>query len=167
MVRAISWFVSTILVLVVLALVFVYFSPDYNIYLVKGQSMTPVINLGDVVITGPVEGWLSGEIEPGTIVTYQKGSSPVTHRVIAVEGDSLITKGDATEDPDSQTVPISEIKGIYLFRIPYVGYLSGFMRTMVGWLTVVIIPAMLLVGFMVRKIIKEVTGAAQIKSRNT
>jgi len=155
------------LVLLVAALVFAYFSPDYNIYLVKGRSMTPAINLGDMVITGPAGGWLSGEIEPGTIVTYQQGSSTVTHRVIEVEGDSLITKGDASEDPDSQTVPISEITGVYLFRIPYVGYLSGFMRTTAGWLTVVIIPAILLVSFTVRKIVKETTGTAQIKSRNT
>ena len=91
-------------------------------YLAKGQSMEPTINIGDMVVFGPAEGLLSGEIAAGTIVTYQKGNSPVTHRVIAVEGDSLITKGDASEDPDSQPVPISEVSGVYLFRIPYVGY---------------------------------------------
>ncbi|UCB42872.1 MAG: signal peptidase I [Dehalococcoidales bacterium] len=160
MVKIIGWSISILLVLVVVALVFVYFSPDYNVYLVKGQSMAPVINVGDMVVTGPVEGPLGGEIKPGIIVTYQDGSSSVTHRVIAVEGDSLITKGDASEDPDSSSVPISEIGGVYLFRIPYIGYLSDFMRTTVGWLVVVIVPAILLVVFLVRRIVREATGTA-------
>ena len=160
MIKAISWIISILLVIVVAALVFVYFSPDYNIYLVRGKSMAPAINVRDVVITGPVGGMLSGDIEPGMVVTYQKGNLPVTHRVIDVEGDTLITKGDAAEDSDSQPVPISRVGGVYLFKIPYVGYLSEFMRTTVGWLVVVIAPTILIVGFLVRKIVREATSTA-------
>jgi len=158
--KAVGWFISVLLVLLIAALVFVYFSSDYNMYLVKGQSMEPTINIGDMVITGPPEGLLSGEIKPGTIVTYQRGNSLVTHRVIAVEGSNLITKGDASEDPDSQPVTISEVSGVHLFKIPYVGYFSDFIRTTVGWLVVVIAPTILLVGFLVRKIVREAASTA-------
>ena len=99
MLRSVNWLVVILLVLFTAAVIFVYFSPDYNLYLVKGQSMEPTINTGDMVITGPTEGLLSREVKPGTIVTYMRENSPVTHRVIAVEGNNLITKGDAVEDP--------------------------------------------------------------------
>ena len=156
-----GWFVLAFLVLVVATLAFVYFSPDYNMFMVKGQSMEPTINLGDMVISVPTGGFLSSKIEPGTIVTYHKGNSMVTHRVISIEGNNLITKGDAVEDPDSQPLPISEVQGVYLFKIPYVGYFSNFMRTTVGWLAVVVVPTILLVGFIVRKIIREATGKTE------
>jgi signal peptidase I len=159
--KAVSWFVLILLLLVIAGLTFVCFSPDYNLYLVKGQSMEPAINIGDAVLTGPQGGLLSGEIEPGTIVTYIRGDSPVTHRVIAVEGNDLITKGDAVEDPDSKPVPISEICGVYLIRIPYLGYFSDFMRTPVGWLVVVIAPTILLVGFLMRRVVREATSRAE------
>jgi signal peptidase len=90
-------------------------------YLVKGQSMEPAINMGDVVVTGPVGGLLNRKIEPGTIVTYKRESTPITHRVIVVEGDNLITKGDASEDPDPEPLLMSEVCGVYLVRIPYLG----------------------------------------------
>jgi signal peptidase I len=160
-----SWIFLIPLLLVTTGLVFVYFSPDYNLYLVKGNSMEPAVNMGDAVFTGPQGGLLSGEVEPGTIVTYIKGNSPVTHRVIAVEGSNLITKGDAVEDPDSKPVPISEICGVYLTKIPYLGYFSNFIRTTVGWLVVVIAPTILLVGFLMRRVVREATskkeGASQ------
>lgn len=158
--RSVSWLVVILLVLFTAAVIFVYFSPDYNLYLVKGQSMKPAINTGDMVITGPTEGLLSREVKPGTIVTYMNENSPVTHRVIAVEGNNLITKGDAVEDPDPRPVLISEVCGILLVRIPYLGYFSNFMRTTIGWLVVVIAPAVLLVGFLVRKIVKEAASIA-------
>lgn len=159
--KALSWFALILLVLVITGLVFVCFSPDYNLYLVKGQSMEPAINMGDAVLTGPQGGLLSTEIKPGTIVTYINGNTPVTHRVIAIEGNNLITQGDAVEDPDSKPVLTSEICGVYLLRIPYLGYFSNFMRTTVGWLVVVIAPTILLVGFLMRRVVREATSKAE------
>jgi len=122
--------------------------------------MAPAINMGDMVVTGPLGGLFNRGLKPAMIVTYELGKEVVTHRVLSVAGDTLVTKGDAVEDPDPQPVPMSEISGIYLFRIPYIGYLSNFMRTTVGWFLVIIIPAMLLVAFLIKDIVKEATSSA-------
>ena len=147
MLRYISWFISALLVLFIAAAMFLYFSPDYNLYLVKGQSMEPAINMGDAVVIGP-----------GTIVTYIRGNSPVTHRVVAVKGNSLVTKGDASEDPDPKPVMMSEVCGVYLSRVPYLGYFNNFMRTTVGWLVVVVAPTVLIVGFLGHRMIRVARG---------
>jgi len=149
--KVFSWFVSIILALVIAGFVFVYFSPDYDIRLVRSESMKPAINMGDMVITGPV----GGDVQAGTIVTYERGAELVTHRVLSVDGETLVTKGDAVEDADPWPVTLSDIKGVYLFKIPYMGYVSNFVRTKVGWFLVIIIPATALVALLIRSIYKE------------
>ncbi len=145
--------VSIILGLIVAGLAFVFFSPDYALYFVRSESMKPAINIGDMVIAGPAGA--AGGIEPGGIVTYELGKDLITHRVLSVDGNTLITKGDANEDPDPNPVQFAQVKSRYLFKIPYVGYLTSFVRTRPGWFLAIILPAMVLVGFIVKDIIKE------------
>ncbi len=158
--KAFSWFISIMLALVVGSLAFIYFSPNYGMYVVSSESMKPAINMGDMIVTGPLNGPLSGEVQPGMIITYERGKELVTHRALSVDGDSLVTKGDAVEDPDPWPVTLSEVSGIYLFKIPYAGYLSDFIKTKLGWLVVIIIPAMVLVALLIRDIVKEAVNRA-------
>ncbi|MFC1899866.1 signal peptidase I [Chloroflexota bacterium] len=149
-----------LLSLVLAGLAFLFFAPDYGLYLVRSESMVPAVNMGDLIITGPMDGPISGEVEPGTIITYERNNELVTHRVQSVDGTSLVTKGDAVEDPDPWTVQMSSIRGLYLFKIPYVGYVTSFVQTKVGWFVSIIIPAALLVGWLAKDIVKEAFGNA-------
>ena len=114
--------------------------------------MEPAINTGDAVIVGPV---VTGSIKPGDIITYKLGNNLITHRVLSINGNTLITKGDANEDPDPSAVQLSQVTSRYLFKIPYVGYLAGFVRTRIGWFLAIILPSIVLIGFIVKDIIKE------------
>ena len=49
----------------------------------------------------------------------------MTHRILSKTEEGNQTKGDAKTDPDSGTIPAENIRGTYLFCIPYLGY--GFM----------------------------------------
>ncbi|MFA5629030.1 MAG: signal peptidase I [Dehalococcoidales bacterium] len=149
-----TWIISIILALTVTGLAFIYFSPNHNMYMVKSESMVPALNLGDVIVTGPVGGFLSGGVGPGSIVTYRHGSELVTHRVVSVEDGAYTIKGDAVKD--SETIVGSQIVGAYIFKIPKLGYLVNFMRTKLGWYLVVIVPAIIFVGLIFREIVKEV-----------
>ncbi|WP_069471328.1 signal peptidase I [Candidatus Marithrix sp. Canyon 246] len=56
----------------------------------SGHSMTPVIKNGD---------WLtlkhnSNDIRVGSIIAYRRERKIIVHRVIKIQNDSLITKGD-------------------------------------------------------------------------
>jgi len=160
MMKVLSRLVLTVLVLVLASLAFLYFSPDYNLYLVRSESMRPAINMGDLIITGPLDGPINGEVKPGMIVTYQYKKGNVTHRVLSIDGETLVTKGDATEDPDSWPVVLPDVRGIYLFKIPYVGFVTNFVRTKLGWFLMIIIPAALLVGWLAKDIVKEALSDA-------
>jgi len=141
--------------LILAGLAFVYFVPGYNLYLVRSESMKPAINMGDLIITGPLNGPINGEVKPGTIVTYEYKKELVTHRVQSIDGTALVTKGDAVEDPDPWSVTVSDVKGVYLFKIPYVGYVTNFVQTKLGWFIAIIIPAALLVAWLAKDIVKE------------
>jgi signal peptidase len=136
-----------ILVLILIGLGFIYFVPGYDLYLVRSESMTPAINMGDLIVTGPV----NGEVKEGDIITYELDDELVTHRVHSI-GDTIITKGDAVED--------SSIQGLYLFKIPYIGYATKFIQTKVGWFITIIIPAMVLVAWLAKDIVKEAMSNA-------
>jgi len=140
----------------------VHFSPDYNMYLVRSESMKPAINMGDMVVIGPLDGPLGDGAKPGSIVTYLRGAELVTHRVLSVDGSTLLTKGDAVEDTDPWAVSLSDVRGVYLFRIPAMGYVSNFIRTKLGWLLVVIIPAAVLVAFLIRDIRKKLRESEKV-----
>lgn len=137
--KAFGWLVLIVLALVISSSIFLYLSPSYNTYLVRGESMKPTLNPGDIIINGP----LNSEIRAGTIVTYQQDKRLVTHRVLSMNGDTLVTQGDAAEDPDLWPVTLPDVKGIYLFKIPYISYVSSFVQTKLGWflvLTITIVP---------------------------
>ena len=158
--RILSQSVLAVLVLILAGLALIYFLPDYNLYLVRSESMKPAINMGDLIITGPLDGPINGEVTPGTIVTYEYKKENITHRVQSIDGKTLVTKGDATEGPDPWPVALSDVRGIYLFKVPYVGYLTSFIQTKLGWFLAIIIPGALLVFWLAKDIVKEALSNA-------
>lgn len=160
MIKKTSWGVMAILLVLVAGMALLYFAPGYNLYIVRSESMKPTLNLGDLIVTGPPGGLLTGETEPGRVVTFEYNGELVTHRIRSIEGQTLVTKGDAVEDPDPWAVTVSDIKGIYLLKMPYVGYVTSFVQTKLGWFLMIIIPSMCLVLWLIRDIVKEALSNA-------
>lgn len=146
---------ASLLVCVLVLFAFVSIEPDYNIYLVRSESMKPTINMGDMVITGPPNGPINGVVKPGMVITYKFKDSTVTHRVLSMHGTTIITKGDAVEDPDPWQTDLTAVQGVYLFKIPGIGHMIKFIRSKSGWFLVILLPAAVLVGLLLKDIIKE------------
>ena len=66
------------------------------------------------------------------------------------------TKGDAMEDSDPYYVTAESVHGKVLFSIPYLGYAAnsviGYVRTWLGFVTLVCIPVVILVGSLIRDV---------------
>jgi signal peptidase len=145
-----------ILVAVVGILAFFYLDDDYSAYVVKSDSMQPTINSGDMVFIGRSNQLFVGDIAPGKIITFERHGEMVTHRVKSIVGDTIYTRGDALEDTDPWVVSrFFDVKGCYIFRIPYVGLISNFLKTKIGWFVCIILPAICLLGFIISDIVKE------------
>ena len=135
----------------------IYFLEGYSAYIVKSDSMKPVFKSGDIVFIGSPGMPFVQDISPDRIVTFERNNELVTHRIVSIEGDTVYTKGDAQEEIDPWSVSrFFDIKGCYIFHIPYVGLVSGFLKTRLGWFVGVILPALVLIGFIIKDIVKEV-----------
>ncbi len=156
-VKIITWVIMGVLGLAILGMLFIYLVPGYGFYYVKTGSMKPNINPGDIVINGPVGGALTGSLNVGKVITFKSTDykTVVTHRIVAIDNGMITTKGDANPHADVDPVPVSAVIGIYMFKIPAIGYINGFVSTRSGWFIVIIIPSILLVLFLVKDIIRE------------
>lgn len=149
--RAIAFFILGVIVAFAAVIGFVTLSPTYDAQVVRSESMKPTLQMGDVVITGPV----GEKVMPGRIISFLRDGELVTHRVLSVEGGIIQTKGDALEDPDPWQVPISEVEGVFLFKVPFMGFLTAFLQSPLGWAVLVILPAALLIGYFMRDMFRR------------
>ena len=121
---------------------------EYSFVVLTG-SMAPAIDPGDVVIVGERD---PSSIQEGDVITFVRGDAetPVTHRVVGVEeGDAGVafeTKGDANAEVDASPVPASNVLGVVILTIPYIGYVVQATDGPVGFALLVIVPLALLVA---------------------
>lgn len=87
---------------------------------VTGGSMSPTLEVGDVVLIRPLE---MSTLKPGDIVTVRSGEGGyVTHRVTGIGADGgLSMKGDANLFADSETRSPTEVLGVLdtVIRMPW------------------------------------------------
>jgi signal peptidase len=130
---------------------------NYQTMIVQSGSMEPAIKTGSIIAVKPVENYKIGDI----ITFKRRGEKDLTtHRIVEmrVEQGSPIytTQGDANNAPDMREVKESEVTGKALFAVPYLGYAVDFAKKPVGFALLIIIPALLIIGDEIKKIIKEV-----------
>lgn len=67
----------------------------YSVFNVATGSMEPTIRKNDIIIVK-----LSDEYNTNDIITFKKENSYITHRVIMVNDNNIVTKGDANNTND-------------------------------------------------------------------
>ena len=122
-------------------------------------SMDPRLKVGGLVITRPVE---AKDIKVGDTITFYSplDKKLTSHRVIAVVEDSSLhfrTKGDANEDPDPFIVPVQNVVGKVCFHIPYLGYVTQFVKTPLGFVLAFCLPGLIIIVMEMRNIWRVLT----------
>ena len=82
----------------------------------------------------------------------------VTHRVMEInaEAETIITKGDANDVEDGKPVSFSQVVGKEVFHIPYLGYISIYIKTPLGIMVVCgILIVLILLNFLPSVLAKE------------
>lgn len=110
----------------------------YGAAVVLSGSMEPEFSAGDLIVVKQTDDYAVNDI-----VVFQEGRSLVVHRIVRMEGETVVTKGDANNVEDAP-IPLTAIKGEVLFWIPYVGNVVGAVKTPVGTAVVIIIAVLLL-----------------------
>jgi signal peptidase len=110
----------------------------FGLSVVLSGSMEPELSTGDLLLVVARE-----EYKPDEVVVFLDGRSAVVHRIISMDGDTVITQGDANNQADE---PISTelICGKVVLAIPLVGYLVSVIKTPLGTLLILALAVWLL-----------------------
>ena len=176
--------ICLIMILVFLAFVVNFIDKQYNLksgenkkdlfsaYTIVSPSMVPSINVLDVVVTMRVNS--PEDLKKGDIVTfnstdYRYSGVRVTHRIYDIEKTSdgeylFTTKGDNNNTQDSSRISFNEIYGRVLFRIPKIGYIQYYLSSILGWVAIIIVPAVLIIVYDIYKLIKTLRSSDSSKN---
>ena len=87
----------------------------YTFFEVATGSMANTINIGDIVVVKVNEAFKENDI-----IVYKEENSFITHRVIKIDGQDLITRGDANNSED-KPIKSDQILGKVIYVVPKIG----------------------------------------------
>ena len=120
----------------------------YQTYFIRTGSMSSYLEPGDVIISKKYEG---GELKAGSdgdVVTFYENSDKsqisITHRVIEINGDEIITKGDANNKADD---PITKdnIEAVMVYKTVLISKIYKVISTTWGFWLLIFTPIALLI----------------------
>ena len=109
-----------------------------------GYGMEDRLSVDDLVIVKATD-----DYKVNDIVIYQDGDSLVIHRIIAIDGDTVTTKGDANNTAD-QPINKGQIKGVLIYDIAKIGAVVHILKQPVS-IIVILAAALLLIEISYRK----------------
>jgi signal peptidase len=122
-------------------------------FVVRSGSMTPAIRTGDVVA---VRGIPAATARVGDIVTFDNHGKFTSHRVrsIVARGNKLafVTQGDANTGQERWQVATNGTIGRVVDRVPMLGFVVVQVRSTVGQLLLIVLPALALGLLVLRRI---------------
>ncbi len=137
----IKFILLLIVIVVVFKLVFTYVPPlnKYDLYVIKTDSMDPIILPGDIVVIKEID---SGDIKVGDIMAFHVDingdnvDDVVVHYIAEINSNNneLIfkTKPHVSELHDRWTIEEQDLIGIYTYQVNYLGKIIMFAQSWVG-----------------------------------
>lgn len=126
-------------------------------------SMQPALPVGSVVFVEKDNWYFLGDV----VSFKNKANLTVTHRIVdkVQKEDGLYyqVKGDANNSPDSELVAAKNVLGKRIFHLPYIGKLAIFLRTLPGFIVLIILPALIFIAFELWSLKKEIERQTEKK----
>jgi len=155
----INWLLAIILTAIIFAGIgglVLWQTKGVSLYSVQTNSMAPSLKKGALVIDTKAR---ADSINNGDVISYFSSNGNhfvVTHRVVRVERNFgvIITKGDNLSQVDPPVL-LSSVIGKTATAIPKAGYAYNIIRTPLGLVGLVYIPAILILTFEIRRLIRH------------
>ena len=132
----------------------------YKFYVIATDSMTPSLEVGDVIISKNVKDFSKLEIDD--VITYncEKGKlagMSITHRIVEIseENGKFSFRTQGTKEGatvDEYAVEEHQIDGVMVSKLPLIGKLIGFITKPVVFFLMIIIPLCVCLFFEIKKV---------------
>jgi len=111
---------------------------------VLSGSMEPELKVNDVIVVCETEDYAIGDV-----VVFQQSHDLIVHRIVDIDGDNIVTKGDANPSADAPITKVT-IKGKVKGHIPFIGVIVNLLKTP-ACVVIVVVLAVLLTELSFRK----------------
>lgn len=105
----------------------------YRVYRVGSGSMNPYLKVGDYILIGK-----SSNYKIGDIVTYKNKDSYITHRIVYMNGEKIVTKGDSNNIND-EFINKKNIVGKLLLKLRIITFISFLLSIPYTWIFIFLI----------------------------
>lgn len=112
----------------------------YGMANVLSGSMEPTFSRGTLLLVQDTK-----KVQEGDIVVYQSQDELIVHRIISLDGDEVITQGDANNVAD-EPFEKSQIRGKVIGWIPLLGSVAVMLKSPVAVLVILILAFVLIEG---------------------
>lgn len=127
----------------------------YRAFIVQSDSMSATdFSAGDLIFAKEVD---PSTLQPGDIIAFTSQNShnrgeTVTHKIRALTTDEngdpgFITYGTTTDTDDEAIVTYVYVLGKYVRKIPGIGVFFTFLRTPKGYISLILIPFLLMITY--------------------
>ncbi len=120
----------------------------YNMYIITTDSMKPNINSGDIIIINKAD---KENLKVGDVITFSQPEGLITHRIVKIEEDEYITKGDNNNIEDEKKVKYEQIKGRKVMKIPFLGKVVILLQDEVYIIVIIIIVLLIYLNVQTRE----------------
>lgn len=108
--------------------------------IVLSGSMEPELSVGDLLIIGARDSY-----EVGDVIVYQDNGIAITHRIVYIDDEQIITRGDAN-NVDDEPIYHKQVKGEVLYSAAVLGHIVDAIRSPIGTICVLGVAFLLLEG---------------------
>lgn len=150
----ISGLIIIFLVLIAVVLYLPFILGGKSMAVLSG-SMEPKIPVGSIVSTQKAD---FNELKVGDVITYEVSQGVmITHRIFSIDVSKkeVVTKGDANNTVDGAPVLEAQIVGKVIYHVPYIGYISIYIKTPRGILVACIVVSALIIFNFLPEIFKK------------
>ena len=109
----------------------------YGMAVVLSGSMEPEMSVGDLIVVHEDDDYVVGDV-----VVFQESGMLVTHRIVDIQEDEYVTKGDANNAED-QPILITNIVGKVVFCVPGLGNLVNIVKSPIVSIVIIVVAVVL------------------------
>lgn len=135
--------------------------PNIGLYTIVSPSMEPFIKVYDVIIDRKLK--TNEELKVGDVITFYSSSLntdgyTITHRIYDIKVSDgktyYITKGDNNQSVDIGSITRENIVGKMIYKINGLGKIQFFLSSKLGWILIILIPALCFILYDLNKLNK-------------
>ena len=104
-----------------------------RLYKIGSGSMEPYLKVNDLIIIRE-----SDDYKIGNIVTFKNNGEYITHRIVSINGNEVITKGDANNMND-EPITRDKIVGKLIYKFHIFSFISYILYKRITWILVFVI----------------------------